>query len=143
MLNYSDYFKQKERTDGVTFWHLTDDAPEILSDFVHDVHKEVGGSSMWAHDWVHEQIAYAFDECAENDIDDITIEPDPYYSDLYEWLKDGYARSYCEEAIREGICDGKDMDKTVMAGNWLAKDRIYRLVGEFLEKNPLTDSNVE
>ena len=138
MLNYSDYFKSKERTNGVKFWHLTDDAPSILNDFVHEIHKEISGGSF-PIDWIYEQIAYAFEECEENDIDDITIEPDTYYSDLYEWLKDGYARWYCDEAISEGFCDGKDMDKTVMAGNWLAKDRIYRMVADFLENNPLED----
>lgn len=136
-MKYSDYFVEDIKNDGETrFIKIREGAPEALHDFVRSVHvDEFDG--LWPNDWVYRTISQAFDELEENgnDIDGVNIEPDCYYSDLDKWFCDNRIfSSICDDAVAEGLVSGKEIYKTIAAGQWLAMDRIYRRVSEFLEE---------
>lgn len=133
-MEYSKYLVTKERDNGVKFFCCSDDAPEYINDLVQGVHFDLFDGCA-PNDWIYEQIVHALDELEDKeDLEDITVEADIYYSDLYRWLQNRFASWCCDDAVAEGFADGKEIDKTLQAGNWLAKDRIYRYVAEWIQE---------
>lgn len=134
MKSFSDYFKKVHNGDETkAYYSLELEAPQALWALYRaacDV--SCGGG------FASETILEAIEELEENgnDIDRVTIEPDCYYRALDKWFCECEgAACLCDEAVEEGLADGKEIYKTIAAGQYLAKDRIYRLVHEFLEEN--------
>lgn len=140
-MDYIQYFEEKTRQNDTKFWCLDDAAPEELQELVYNVHKEL--FDAFPDDWVYTQIVNAFQDLEEQSIDDCYIEPDCYYHDLYEWVHKCWARALCDEAVSEGFADGTDIDKTVQAGNFLGKEKIYRFVADWLEERERQEDESE
>lgn len=135
--SYTQYFEiRKKQYDGTEFSCLTDNAPQSLKDFVRHVHRE-HFYDVWPNDWIYATIHQAFDDLEENPLEDITIEPDMYNNQLYKWLYENgnaFAASLVEEYIEEfGEGLGVNLVKLISGGQWLAMDKIYRAVNEFLK----------
>lgn len=94
--------------------------------------------------WIDEQIECAIDDLYTNevDIDDVNIEADPYYSQLSKWLNEDCALEFCDEAVDEGLtADRSTIYDTLAWGQWLAKNRIYRLVNDYLQENRIMEDD--
>lgn len=108
------------------------DAPEELQECVKDIHlnKFYG---VLSNDWIFENILTAFEELEADDLDNISIEPDCYNSDLRKWVDNSFAPVMIDEAQDEGIVrDQADFWERVSAGQILAKRYIYEAVNDFL-----------
>lgn len=58
----------------------------------------------------------------------IADDVDIYYSDLIEWLKEGYNEQYVEQAVNEGLTDTSNFDlfKAIQSGQYLQRnDDLY------------------
>lgn len=133
---YAECFHIKNRVNGSNYTTV-DEIPE-LKRFIQIVHEHEFYKSL-PNDWIYRIIADAFFELANDDLDEINIEPDVYYSDLYKWFGESYADQFCNEYL-ELYPASKDIWKTIAGGQWMAKDRIYHLVNDFLQENA-TDEN--
>jgi len=94
--------------------------------------------------WVDEIILDAIDDLYTNevDIDDVNIEADPYYSQLSKWLNEDCALEFCDEAVDDGLtADRSTIYDTLACGQWLAKDRIYHLVNDYLQENRIMEDD--
>lgn len=139
---YHNFFESRERTlykgspdeKKQIFSTCKDDCPALLQDFVYRVHKEYFEGCL-PNDWIYETIHNAFLELANDDLDDIHLEADPYYSQLYEWFGNPYADSYCEQVMADGFCETKKGIYDVIGwAQWQAKQAIYTAVNEFMQE---------
>lgn len=134
-MKYTQFFTTAHRPDGKSFITLTDDAPENLQEFVRSVHFDYFDGCL-PNDWIYKVIDLAFDDLDEESLDNITLEADCYYNDLQKWLDNPFAGDYCTEYMQE-TCE-KMADCTfwdlVGCGQWLAKDRIYRAVDQWISE---------
>lgn len=130
---YHEHFERRERKDGVNFYCLKDGAPEDLRDFIHHVHDD-HFSTGFPNDWIYDTIHTAFLDLCNDGLEDINIEPDIYNKDLVEWLHNGFAAGFCNEAMEEELCTKKCLWEIVGSGQWLAKTRIYEAVNEFINE---------
>lgn len=133
-VKYKDYFVWKTRSSNLeNFVTLVDDSPQDLDDFVRAVHIKFFESYL-PNDWIYEMIGDAF-HCLDIDsLDNCTIEGDIFDVDLIEWLKNSYAKLYCNEVMNDMI-DPKDIIGIISSGQYLAKRTIYELVNDFLRLN--------
>ena len=133
-MDYSQYFETKTRkSTQEPFVCLKDEAPQELKDFVQQVHFNHFYKCL-PSDWIYSAIWEAFDNLSMDDIDDITIEADPYYSELYKWFGEPFANEFCTECIEEGLIDPKNVYQIIASGQWLAKERIYHAVNDFIQQ---------
>lgn len=96
--------------------------------------------------WVDEIIQDAIDDLYTNevDIDDVNIEADPYYSQLSKWLNEDCALEFCDEAVDEGFTADRATIYDILSwGQWLAKDRIYHAVNDYLQENIFDEDDSE
>lgn len=134
---YSKFFEKKymnPKAISTGFYCLSDESPKDLKTLILKIHREF---DSWPNDWIYKTILEAFRELEENDndMDSIEIEADIYNSDRYEWLGNHFAYECCDEALVNGLCEGvNNISDIIVSGQWLAKDRIYRLVHEFLNE---------
>lgn len=94
--------------------------------------------------WVDEIILDAIDDLYTNevDIDDVNIEADPYYSQLSKWLNEDCALEFCDEAVDEGFTADRATIYDILSwGQWLAKDRIYHAVNDYLQENAFDEDD--
>lgn len=138
---YAQYFKTAKRTDGTVFVNKTHDAPEDLIELIRSIHKDYFFDSI-PNDWIYDQIYEAFCELSEYDIEDLALDPDIYNSQLYKWFGNSYADQYCAEYAEEiGFNQPKNIWDQIRGGQWLAKDRIYRAVSDFINQEPMENNN--
>ncbi len=134
---YAACFEHKQRGSGDRFTCLADHAPVALSQLVYDIHADYFGGCL-PNDWIYATIAEAFDALAEDALDDISIEADPYYNQLYAWLGNSYAAEYCNEAISSfsycKLADDYDLYAHIGIAQYMAKDRIYHAVNDFINE---------
>jgi hypothetical protein len=141
-MNYSKYFETKKRDNGKCFAYLIDTAPRKLCDLVQHVHDLVYREThcMFPNDWIYWTIMHAFEDLERGCLEDCNIEPDSYYRDLYEWFGENFARDYCDSAVEEDYCDGKDIYKTIACAQQMSMTDIYHAVNHFLETNKEEES---
>lgn len=133
-MKYSQYFITKPREDGVYFTLLREDRPEELQDFVRAVHMKHFGGCL-PNDWIYETISHAFNQLEENKLENCCIEADFYNSNLYKWLGEPFAQEYCNEVIQEDLIPKeKDIYSLISCAQYLAKERIYQAVNDFLKE---------
>lgn len=96
--------------------------------------------------WVDEIIWEAIDDLYEqgNDIDDVNIEADPYYSQLSKWLNEDCALEFCDEAIDEGLTADRATIYDILSwGQYLAIQHIYYRVNDYLQQNIFDEDDSE
>ena len=96
-------FVEKIRTDGTKYWSTESEEAEI-KELCYAAHDD-----MMPDDWKYRFIVDALNLVAEaDDVDDVTIEPDVYTSDLTAWLASHNGRVYyLTQALEEyGETDG-------------------------------------
>lgn len=139
---YHNHFERRERIlykgspdeKTQTFYVCKDDCPAVLQDFVYRVHKEYFESCL-PNDWVYDTIHSAFLDLADNELDDIHLEADPYYSQLYEWFGNPYADYYCERVIADRLAHiDRGIYDIIGWAQWQAKQNIYYAVNEFMQE---------
>jgi hypothetical protein len=113
------------------FSKLVECPPKELQELIRKIHKEYFCDCL-PNDWVYETIHDAFLDLENDCLDDINLEADCYYHQLYEWLGNPYGHEYCNEVLEE--FDPKDMYQIISAAQERAKDRIYREVDEFIKE---------
>ena len=137
-MSYSEFFVEDMKDDSKTrFIKIKDGAPQFLRDFVRSVHVDIF-DGLWPNDWVYKIISQAFEELEENgnDLERVSIEPDCYYYELDKWFSSSLTFSgFCDEAVAEGLASGKEIYKTIAAGQYLAMIRIYGMVYDFLNEH--------
>ena len=125
------YFKHRTRSStGESFWTCTDNRPEWVHDMVYTAHaKEL------PDDYKYQFVVEALDAiCDADDLDDITIEPDLYNSDLTAWLSSSIARfSYCDDAIAE-YGPVKSLFDLLQLGQQREREEVLYLVIDALEE---------
>ena len=130
-MKYSQYFETNTRTDGTNFIALSDNAPEELKTFMQNLHLEEFNGSL-PNDWIFHVALCAFEELEEQDFDEINLEADCCYKDLYRWFGESFAYDFCTEVVIE-FGEQKDIYALIASAQVLAKDRIYRAVDEFMQ----------
>ena len=138
MKTYSQYFITKKRGEE-EFICLSDDKPSYLHDFIRSVHLDHFDGTL-PNDWIYRIISQAFDELEsnDNDIDNVSLEADPYYSSLHTWLQEPYSIRICDDYLEEFYSEGgydMGMWDLISGGQWLAKRRICDSVHLFLLEN--------
>ncbi len=132
-MNYSQYFETKKKHDGSDFIGCKHDAPADLLKLIENIHFNHFDKAL-PSDWIYQTILEAFEELEENNVlDNLTLEADIYYYDLYRWFSESFAHGLCNEVIAE-FGEFKDIYQLIGAAQWKAKDIIYRAVSEFLDK---------
>jgi hypothetical protein len=138
---YSQYFEKAfrhvgEKEDPKSFIRLKDDAPSSLKSFIRDIHFRQFEGAL-PNDWIYATILEAFEmiQDEDNSLEDINIEADPYYYDLWQWLGEPFAHGICNEYLEEYAPKTQRIYELIAGGQWLAMDKIYREVAEFLEVN--------
>jgi hypothetical protein len=134
----SDSFVSDTRESGETFRKLKDDAPEWITDAIHEAH---GG--MMPEDIRYRWIEEAFDAIADadedDDLDDVGSEyaedVDVYNMNLYRWLASHLSRAgYIEEAVDEyGAPEPFDLPSLLQRGQMMERREIFAAVREALE----------
>ncbi len=122
---YYKYFQSATRVNGDEFFKLSDDAPQDLQDLVQSIH-----FGALPNDWVYQVIMEAFEELSDNDLDDINMESDPYYHDLYKWFGQPFAHALCNEVMIVGF---KNIYEIIGFAQQQAKQRIYEAVNEYIQ----------
>lgn len=110
---------------------LKDSAPEELKHFVYQVHEAF---DSLPNDWIYCEIYNAFNKLANDSIDDINIEADAYHSDLYKWLGEPFASSCIEDYMSDFSAKTTDIYEMIASGQWVAKNRIYQMVNDFINE---------
>jgi hypothetical protein len=130
--DYEQFFTMSIRTDGNEFIKLKDEAPEDLRYLVRQIHFDLFGGCL-PNDWVYDTIHSAFNDLQHENLDNLTLEPDAYYSKLYKWFGEPFAHQYCNEAIDE-IGPFKNIYDAIGHGQYLAIERIYGQVNQFINE---------
>lgn len=133
---YRKYFETTFRADGIECMCKTDDHPEDLDNLIYSIHEEL---DAMPNDWIYRIILEAFEAMEEEDYtwEDCTIESDVYNSDLYKWFGEPYAPGFIEQYVTE-LSDTKDIWTMISGGQWLAMERIYQMVSDFINE-PVAD----
>lgn len=138
---YTQHFEiRKRQVDGKEFSCLKDDAPLDLIDLVRNIHINYF-YECWPNDWIYGTIHAAFDALEQDDIDNITIDPDIYNAQVYLWLLENgnaYASAYCNDYMDEFGDDVHNITKMISGGQWLAMDKIYHAVNEYMQEQKET-----
>jgi len=129
--DYTEFFQLKNRTDGTQFVCLIGQAPSELQDLIRKVHFDLFDNSL-PNDWIYSVIHDALGDLLHDHRDDILIEPDCYYHDLYKWLGEPFAHGLCNEALDMGSCT--DIYNIIGVAQCTAKEMIYDAVAEFLQE---------
>ena len=126
--SYQKYFTLNKRE----VLCLKDNAPEDLKVLVYNIHHSF---DALPNDWIYMQIANAFEAFSPEDycLDDITIETDCAYGDLYRWAGESFAHT-CMSDYLEQAGKVKGFYELIGAGQWLAMDRIYHMVSDFINE---------
>lgn len=130
-------FEVRKRDNGEHFIVLDDQAPEWAHDFVREAH----GTEMLPDDYRYRWISEALDLLAqdvESDPQDLATsfgdDVDIYTHSLLAWLSSNLTRiAYCDEAISEGMTDGTDLTKIIMAGQASERYEVFQNVLTALE----------
>ena len=122
------WFEHKTRNDGQEFWSIKDGAPDWIQPMAHAAHGD-----MMPDDWRYEFIVDMLREIENaSDLDDITVEPDIYNTELTRWLASHLDRiGYCDEAMAE-MGDVKDTVTLLQWGQIREKEEVLSLLKEFL-----------
>lgn len=109
---------------------LCDDAPEGMIDYVRQAH-----DGEPPNDWRWRVCGAVWDSLVEGFDTDETVDSliDIYYTDLFQWLADDISRrSYCDEAIQEGLVSIGEMEiaKIVSAGQYVALQHVVQAMTE-------------
>lgn len=128
-------FCSDKRPDGDTFYMLKKDcASWITSGLMRKFHEAV--DDRLPNDWTYEAIAIfadnltQYEDCdamrdASGELADGQV--DIYNHDRARWLASHLGNhALCDEAVSEGLCDGKDIDQTIGCGQYLALERILQ-----------------
>lgn len=131
---YTQYFETAERFETKNnFIRFSCGTPKELSDLVREMHREC--FYCFPNDWIYKIILQAFEELEDTHYEDMVIDTDLYYSDLYKWFGEPFAKHFVDLANEEGFCNQTDIYKQIESGQWMAKDMIYRMVDEFIKLN--------
>lgn len=130
---YSQYFETRPRDNGKSFVCCRDGAPRELRDMIYEIHLNQFEGAL-PNDWIYKTIAEAFEALEQDPRENINIEADPYRYDLKTWLMEPFADSFCECAMKEGLCVSGDMINGISCGQFLAKEAIYDAVDQFLNR---------
>jgi hypothetical protein len=142
MKDYAQYFEYKTRSNGEGFYCLKDgEEHDKLYELIHDIHRDNFGDCL-PNDWVYDKTHSAFGDLSDYSSDDtrdftelnLEVEPDIYTADLLEWAKYPAFRDYIDQANEE-LGRPDDFDKEISQAQWLALERIYTAVWEFMKKN--------
>jgi hypothetical protein len=134
---FNQYFEMTVRkSNGEIISTLKEDKPESLKKLVFEIHDHF---DCMPNDWLYSIIQEAFENIEENysdntDIDTILsdLSSDLYYSDLLDWLSNPFAPELMDEAEQE--YGYKDFYSLIQNAQLLAKDKIYRIVNDFIEE---------
>ena len=137
---YTQYFTTKTRTSNKEkFIALVEDSPADLQDLVRDIHMNYFNGCL-TNDWIFEIIYEAFEELEVDELDDITIETDAE-SKCAKWFYNNYfASDCCDEYIEEFGHEFIDTSTLISDGQWLAKNRIYDAVNDFINENKVSEA---
>lgn len=126
---YQKCFEYGVRADGANYCYVSGDKYPELSELIRIIHEDLGCSIP--NDWIYNQIFEAFGLLDEFDIDDLQLEPDIYYMDLYKWFGESFAHHLVNEAIAElGPLDC--IYAYISHAQLIAMDSICRHVNDFM-----------
>ncbi len=134
-MDYTQYFQQKTRVQTQqSFYCLKDERPEELHKLIFDIHHDHFDRCA-PNDWIYEKIYDAFYdlESGQDELEDITINSDPYNYHLIEWLNNPFAVGICDEIIEEFGEPTKILD-LIERAQINASKLIYESVNDFLLK---------
>lgn len=131
-----DFFEQKRRDDGSSYWKLKDDYPTWVREMLFRIHDK----GHWLPDDYKYEFAvdalYALAEGQDPEEGAYEIEPDVYTNALHKWLTSHpYRSTYVDEAVREfGWPKEGGLDQALMGGQVLEKQEVWRLVLDALNE---------
>lgn len=128
-------FETRKRDNGEEFVSLTDNVPDWASEFVMEAHGTDFLPDDYRYRWIAEALELIAQEGEDEDLasrfaDDVDV----YTSSLLAWLASNLQRTgYCDEAVSEGMTDGRDIVKTIMAGQASERYEVFTNVVAALE----------
>ena len=125
-------FKLEVRPSNQTeFYTLAENADPDLRILVREAHRD-----FLPDDFRYEQIVNALAALADlegEDLDEVSLEPDVYNSDLLKWLSSSYDRVvYCDQAVEEFGLEKVELMTIITYGQQQELDEIVSLVRESL-----------
>lgn len=130
---FGKFFTQQKNHKGNL--HITCElGPQALREFICDVHTSNFANAL-PDDWIFATISDCFERLSFDEIDDIQLEADPYYSQLYEWFGNSYAHGWCNEYLEQAQRDINDIYSIISGAQELAMDCILHRVNDFLEES--------
>lgn len=128
----SRYFEHVRKDNGVYYIRLRDDTPDILSEFMDEVHKTLRTTKPNA--WVMRETQTMFDNlCNFNDLEDFHIYGKPDYYELISWLSNNFAVPMIDYAHE--INPDTDFMGMIRQGQDYTIKLIFELVQDFIKKH--------
>jgi hypothetical protein len=145
-------FERASRLDGERFTRLVEGAPEWVREAVKAGHGTDQVERMLPDDYAYATVAEAFErvaEACESDSDSVDLDEvgwefaddvQVYSSDLLAWYgSHSQRKALVEEAQQEGLTstrdgDSQDIERQIMAGQFLERQRIYAAVVEAIRE---------
>jgi hypothetical protein len=126
---YADIFIYKKRENGESFIALRKD-DETLTTLIRNAHGDMLPDD-YKYEYVHNALE-AITQCElEDDIIDISMEPDCYNSDLLKWLSSNLTRSnYVDETVLN--FGYSSLFQTLMLAQQLEREEVLHSVVESL-----------
>lgn len=146
---YSNLLVSDKRSDGKEFLKfketnpVTDKSCRDLAFAVHD------SGNMLPDDWRYQFLLEALDAIANsNDLEDIYLEADIYYHELYDWLgSHSYRSGYVDEAHEEYGTPRGDLNEQLAIGQSYEKNLVLAQVLQYLknevEETEAAESEIE
>ncbi len=137
-MDYTKFFQTKTRPAQMgpqsQFVCLIDDCPDKIRDLIWNIHFDHFDhfDACMPNDWIYQTIFEAFEALAEDDMDNVNIEVDAYYSDLTKWFSNPFAPGYCNEILETGS-EFTNIYTVLEMAQCDAKYHIYHAVNDFLQ----------
>jgi len=124
-------FVKKTKSEGESFWTLSDSAPDWVENLVKHAH-----DGMLPDDWKYEFIVDALDLIIDGEgaTQDLQLDADIYTNKLLQWLSSSnYRVEYCNEAAEELGATVGDLIQNISIGQYKEKNEVLQRVIDSLE----------
>jgi hypothetical protein len=135
-MQLTKHFTTMQR-DNKTIYILKDDSPEFMQDLVCSAHEE---GKLLPDDHRYQMIYESLESLENNNFSDdalTDLEPPVYNWQLLNWLSSNlYRASFCDDAVEQGLVDGRNIFTTIAAGYSLEQEEVFTSIHNFLEARP-------
>lgn len=127
-----DNLETAQRANGEDFLRLKEGHPQWAQDVIRIAHGDLMPDD-WRYKFVEDACQAIIEHEDDRDSAHDSLEPDVYYSELFQWLASNLSRiQYCNDAL-ELYGEVKDITKPIMSGQLHEKQETFNLLYDALE----------